>query len=131
MVATWEDFVLVSVPTDEKDVFGCSELERWCTAAPALVVLVIPVFIGGVGIRDDRRARVAEGRAVGFDVDEELEEVDFNAVTELDLVIFDADDEVGLRSGLDGVGGGFWVSEGASDSSSCTGSSAFWVSSSS
>jgi hypothetical protein len=134
MVATWEDFVLVSVPADEKGVFddevvGCSELERWCTAALALVVLVIPVFIGGVGIRDDRRARVAEERVVGFDVDEELEQVDLNAVTELDLVIFDA--EVGLRSGLDGVGGAFWVSDGASDSSSGTGSSAFWVSSSS
>lgn len=134
-VATWEDFVLVRVPVDEADGFGkiigCSELERWCTAGPALVVLVI-VLVGGVGIRDVRRVRVVAARdEVALDVDEELDPVDFN-VTELDLVSFVADDEVVLRSGFDGVGGGFGVSDGASDvSSSRTGSSALGVSSSS
>ena len=137
MITTWEDFVLVNVPVGEADGFddeavGCSELERWCTAAPTLVVLVIPVFVGGVGIRDVRRVRVLEVRAeVVLDIDEELP-VDFNVVTELDLVSFVADDKDVLRSGFDGVGGAFGVSDGASDvSSSCIGSSGFWVSSSS
>ena len=140
MTVTWEDFVLVNVPITETDgledeAVGCSELERWCAIALALVVLVSPVFDGGVGIRDVRRVRVDEERVVaGFDVDEELELVVFNAVTEVVLVSFLADDNVDvLRSGFDGVGGAFWVSDGASDvSSSCAGgSSGFWVSSSS
>ena len=123
---------------DEADVLdggaaGCSELERWCPAAPALVVLVIPVFVGGVGISDVRRDRVVEVRAeVALDVDEELEPVDFSVATDLDLVSFVTDDEDVLRSGFDGVGSVFGVSDGASDvSSSCSGSSGLWVSSSS
>lgn len=124
---------------DETDVFdveaiGCSELERWCTAGPTLAVLVIPVFVGGVGIRDTRRARVVEARVeFVLDVDEELELVDFRMVADLVLVSLVADEVVGvLRSGFDGVGGGFGVSDGASDvSSSCAGSSGFWVFSSS
>ena len=122
---------------DEADVFddeavGCSELERWCTAGPALVVLVRPGFVGGVGIRDVRRVRVLEVRAeVVLGVDEELP-ADFIVATELDLVSFVADDEDALRSGFDGVGGAFGVSDGASDvSPSFIGSSGFWVSSSS
>lgn len=69
---------------------------------------------------------------VVFDADEPAL-VGLTTVTELDLVIFVADDEVVLRSGFDGVGGAFGVSDGASDvsSSSGTGSSGFWVSSSS
>lgn len=123
---------------DETDVFDdeavcCSEPERWGTAAPALVVLVMPVFVGGVGIRDVRRVRAVEARVeVVLDVDEELEPVDFSVATELDLVSFVADDVGVLRSGFDGVGGAIGVSDGASDvSSSCVGSSGFWVSSSS
>jgi hypothetical protein len=94
---------------------------------------VIPVLVGGVGIRDVRRVRVDEVRAeVVLDIDEEPDPVDFAAATELDLVSFMADDEDVLRSGFDGVGGGFGVSDGASDvSSSGTGSSGLWVSSSS
>lgn len=94
---------------------------------------MIPVFVGGVGIRDIRRGRVVEARAeVVLDVDEELELVDFNTVADLVLVSFVADEEGVLRSGFDGVGGGFGVSDGASDvSSSCGGSSGFWVFSSS
>ena len=112
---------------------GCSELDRWCTAAPALVVLVSPVLDGGVGIRDVLRVRVEAVRDEAvLDVDEELDPVDFSVTTELDLVSFVADDEDALRSGLDGVGGAFGVSDGASDvSSSSSGSSGFWVSSSS
>lgn len=70
---------------------------------------------------------------VALDVDEELELVDFSAVADLVLVSFVADEEDVLRSGFDGVGGGFGVSDGASDvsSSSCGGSSGFWVFSSS
>lgn len=124
---------------DETDVLddeaiGCSELERWCTAGPTLVVLRIPVFVGGVGIRDTRRGRVVEVRAeVVLDIDEELELVDFSAAADLVLVSFVIDKVDVLRSGLDGVGGAVGgVSDGASDvSSSCTGSSGFWVSSSS
>jgi hypothetical protein len=118
----------------DDEAVGCSELERWCTAAPMLVVLVIPVFVGGVGIRDVLRVRVVEVRTeVVLDVDEELELVDFSVVADLALVSFVADEEDALRSGFDGVGGAFGgVSDGASDvSSSCTGSSGFWVSSSS
>jgi hypothetical protein len=134
--AIWGDFVLDNVPVDEvyvleDEAVGCSELERWCTG-PALVVLVIPVFVGGVGIRDVRRVRVVVVRVVAVFADEELELVDLRAEVELVLVSFVADVEVVLRSGFDGVGGGFGVSDGASDvSSSCGGSSAFWVSSSS
>lgn len=136
VTSTWEDFVLVKVPVDEADVFddeavGCSELERWCTAGPALVVLVMPIFVGGVGIRDVRRVRVLEVRVeVVLDADEEMPVV--FTVTELDPVSFVADDVGVLRSGFDGVGGGFGVSDGASDvSPSCIGSSAFGVFSSS
>ena len=136
-IVTWEDFVLVNVPMDEAggldEAVGCSELERWCTAAPALVVLVIPVLVGGVGIRDVRRVRVVAVRdEVVLEVDEELDPVDFSVTTELDLVSFVADVVGVLRSGFDGVGGGFGVSDGASDaSSSSSSSSGFWVSSSS
>lgn len=123
---------------DEADFFddggvGCSEFERWCTAGPALAVLVRPVFVGGVGIRDVRRVRVLAVRVeVVLDTEEELP-ADFTVATELDLVSFVADDEGVLRSGFDGVGGAFGVSDGASDvsSSSCVGSSGFWVLSSS
>ena len=135
---TWEDLALVSVPVDDRYAFddeaiGCSELERWCVAPPALVVLVIPVFVGGVGIRDTRRVRLDVRVEVVLDVDEELELVDFSTAADLVLVSFVADEEDVLRSGFDGVGGALGgVSDGASDvSSSCTGSSAFWVSSSS
>lgn len=111
---------------------GCSEFERWCTAGPTLVVLVIAVFVGGVGIRDVRRVRVL---AVRVEVVLDVEELpaDFTVAAELDLVIFVADDEGVLRSGFDGVGGAFGVSDGASDvsPSSCVGSSGFWVCSSS
>ena len=137
MIPTWEDFVLVNAPVDEATVFddegvGCSGVERLCKEGPALAVLVRPVFVGGVGIRDVRRVRVLEVRAeVVLDVDAELP-VDFSVATELDLVGFVADDGDALRSGFDGVGGGFGVSDGASDvSPSFTGSSGFWVSSSS
>ena len=94
---------------------------------------MIPVLVGGVGIRDVRRVRVVAARdEVALDVDDELDPVDFRVTTEFDLVSFVADDEVALRSGFDGVGGGFGVSDGASDvSSSRTGSSALGVSSSS
>ena len=94
---------------------------------------MIPVLVGGVGIRDVRRVReVAVRDEVALEVDEELDPADLSATTEFDLVSFVADDEVALRSGFDGVGGGFGVSDGASDvSSSRTGSSAFGVSSSS
>ena len=116
----------------DDEAVGCSELERWCAIPLALVVLVSPVFVGGVGIRDVLRARVLEERVVVvFDVDEEPQLVDFNAMAEVVLVSFVADDDVVLRSGFDGVGGALGVSDGASDvSSSCTGSSGFWVSSS-
>ena len=92
-----------------------------------------PVLDGGVGIRDVRRVRVEAVRDEAvLDVDEELDPVDFSVTTELDLVSFVADDEDALRSGLDGVGGALGVSDGASDvSSSSSGSSGFWVSSSS
>jgi len=94
---------------------------------------VIPVFVGGVGIRDVRRVRAVEARLeVVLDVDEELELVDLRVAADLALVSFVADKEDVLRSGFDGVGGGFGVSDGASDvSSSCAGSSGFWVFSSS
>ena len=114
---TWEDFALVKVPMAEADGFddeavGCSELERWCTTALALVVLVIPVLVGGVGIRDVRRVRVAEVRdEVVLDVDEELDPGIFSGTTELDLVGFVVDGEGALRSGFDGVGGAFGVSD--------------------
>ena len=116
----------------DDEAVGCSELERWCTAALALVVLVIPVFVGGVGIRDVRRVRVLEVRVeVVLEVDDELP-ADLIVATELDLVSFVADDKDALRSGFDGVGGGFGVSDGASDVSSWfVGSSGFRVSSSS
>lgn len=92
-----------------------------------------PVLDGGVGIRDVLRVRVEAVRDEAvLDVDEELDPVDFSVTTELDFVSFVADDEDALRSGLDGVGGAFGVSDGASDvSSSSSGSSGFWVSSSS
>ena len=92
---------------------------------------MIPVLVGGVGIRDVLRVRVAEVRVeVVLDVEALL--VDFTVATELDLATLVADDVGVLRSGFDGVGGGFGVSDGASDvSSSCVGSSGFWVSSSS
>ena len=129
----------MNVPVDETEVLedeavGCSELERWCIAALALVALVIPVFDGGVGISDVRRVRADEVRVeLVLDIEEEPELTDFSAVADLVLVSFGAEKEDVLRSGFDGVGGAVGgVSDGASDvSSSCTGSSGFWVFSSS
>ena len=91
------------------------------------------IFVGGVGIRDVRRARVVEVRTVAvFPADEELELMDLSAAAEVVLVSFVADDVGVLRSGFDGVGGGLGVSDGASDvSPSCACSSGFWVFSSS